>query len=92
MTFGDALLSLRAGRQLTRAGWNAPHRICYMPPTVIPPELVNERTKKFVPAGPLDVCGYFVIYTAAGAWQPGWIASQADMLADDWVICTGGAP
>lgn len=24
------------------------------------------------------------MYTAAGEMQPGWLASQSDMLADDW--------
>lgn len=22
---------------------------------------------------------------AQGVWQPGWLASQADMLAEDWI-------
>lgn len=25
------------------------------------------------------------MYTAAKQWQPGWLASQADMLAEDWM-------
>lgn len=27
---------------------------------------------------------YIVMFTAAEKLQPGWLASQADMLADDW--------
>ncbi len=27
-----------------------------------------------------------VMYTADKKHQPGWLASQADLLADDWVI------
>lgn len=27
---------------------------------------------------------YIVMYTAQGTYQAGWLASQADMLADDW--------
>ena len=27
----------------------------------------------------------FVMLTAEGAHQPGWLASQADMLAEDWI-------
>jgi len=26
------------------------------------------------------------LYTAQGTHQPGWVASQPDMLADDWSI------
>lgn len=27
---------------------------------------------------------HFIMYTADGKFQPGWLASQADLLADDW--------
>jgi hypothetical protein len=27
----------------------------------------------------------FVMFTASKQFQPGWLASQADMLAEDWV-------
>lgn len=29
---------------------------------------------------------YIVMYTAQGTHQPGWLASQADMLAEDWIL------
>jgi hypothetical protein len=29
---------------------------------------------------------YLAMHTAQGVTQPGWLASQADMLAEDWVI------
>lgn len=29
---------------------------------------------------------FIVMYTAQGKHQPGWLASQADMLADDWEV------
>lgn len=28
----------------------------------------------------------FVMHTALGQEQPGWLASQADMLAVDWMV------
>lgn len=33
-----------------------------------------------------DYMPTFVMFTAQGMHQPGWLASQADMLADDWTI------
>lgn len=36
-----------------------------------------------------DTHGYepcIVMFTAQGKHQPGWLASQPDMLADDWEI------
>ena len=44
--------------------------------------------KQHVPTGDLRVGAYIVMWTAQGVWQPGWLASQADMLADDWVVVT----
>jgi len=32
----------------------------------------------------LEPC--FMMYTAQGKYQPGWLASQADLLANDWIL------
>jgi hypothetical protein len=32
---------------------------------------------------------YLALFDSAGEWQPGWNASQADMLADDWTVVEG---
>lgn len=29
---------------------------------------------------------YIVMYTAQGTYQPGWLASQPDMLSEDWEV------
>ena len=87
MTFGAAVEALKAGARVCRAGWNGKGMwLCYMPPVVIPEGIVNGRTKTFVPVGDLRVGGYFVMWTADGTWQPGWLASQTDMLATDWQV------
>jgi hypothetical protein len=33
-----------------------------------------------------DPC--IVMFTAQGTYQPGWLASQADILSEDWEIVT----
>lgn len=87
MRFGDAIEALKGGARVTRDGWNGRGMwLCYMLPTVIPAELVNARTRAFVPSGDLVVGGYIVMWTADGVWQPGWLASQSDMIADDWTV------
>lgn len=87
MNFGRAIELLKDGKRVRRAGWNGKGMwLAYMPPVVVPEAQVNERTKRFVPRGDLTVGGYIVMWTAHGVWQPGWIASQADMLGDDWEI------
>lgn len=90
MYFGDAIEAAKGGARIARRGWNGKGMwVCYMPPVTIAEGLVNGRTKQFVPTGDLRVGGYFVMWTADGTWQPGWLASQADMLADDWSVVEG---
>lgn len=86
MSFGEALKCLKAGSRVARRGWNGRGmRHTHMPAVTIPEALVNGRTKRFVPAGDLRCQAYFVMWTADGLWQPGWLASQADMCAEDWI-------
>lgn len=87
MNFGQAIESLKAGKKVSRGGWNGKGMwLVLMPGATISPEMVNERTRTHVPdpAAPLRLGAYVVMWTADGTWQPGWLASQADMLAEDW--------
>ncbi len=87
MTFGWAIEQLKAGHRVARSGWNGKGMwLCLMPAVTIPEGMVNGRTKKFVPSGDLPCQPYIVMWTAAQQWQPGWLASQADMLAEDWYM------
>jgi len=87
LSFGDALVALKDGHRITRPGWNGRGMwLCYMESVTIAAGLVNERTRRFVPEGDLNVGGYIVMFTAQGVWQPGWLASQADLLAEDWIV------
>ena len=48
---------------------------------------VNDRTAKHIGVDtPLDSQPYIAMWTASQQWQPGWLCSQADMLAEDWEI------
>jgi len=95
MTFGLALEAMHKGHKVARTGWNGKGMfIVLMPPLYLPPfntsdtaRKVNDRTAKWIGEDkPLDCQPYFAMYTATKQWQPGWLASQADMLAEDWVI------
>ena len=83
--FGWALRVLKAGGRVAREGWNGKGMwLCFMPGMTIAEGMVNSRTRRFLPSGALPVGGYIVMWTAQGTWQPGWLASQNDMLAEDW--------
>ena len=85
LDFGEALKLLKQGKKVDRAGWNGRNAwLVYMPPFRV--EEPNERTKAHGITEAFDCGGYIVMWTAQGVWQPGWLASQADMLAEDWML------
>lgn len=85
---GWAVRNLKAGEKVRRSGWNGKGMfLAFMPAFTIPAGMVNGRTAKFVPLGQDVECGgYIAMWTAQGVWQPGWLASQADLLAEDWEL------
>lgn len=86
--FGDAIEALKNGFKVARKGWNGKNMwICLMPSLYLKADKVNGRTKKHIGENTdLDCQPYIVMWTAQGKWQPGWLASQTDMLAEDWYI------
>ena len=96
MSFGHAIEMAKAGHKIARQGWNGKNMfVVLMEPLYLPPynttdtmRKVNDRTAKWIGKDkPLDCQPYFAMYTANEQWQPGWLASQADMLASDWCVC-----
>jgi hypothetical protein len=84
MDFGQAIVALKSGHRAARDG---------LPPysTQGTERKVNDRTAKWIGEdAPLNCRPYLALFNSAGGWQPGWNASQADMLADDdWTVVEG---
>ena len=83
MSFGLALEAMKKGKRVARAGWNGKGMYVFLA------DEVNFSTmadmSEFVDE---EVCvsDTLVLRTAQKTLQPGWLASQSDMLADDWYI------
>lgn len=75
MNFGEAIQAMKVGKMVRRAGWNGKGMHLYLENGFSMP-IRGGVYRVYEPA----IC----IYTAQGKHQPGWLASQADMLADDW--------
>jgi len=95
LTFGLAIEAMKKGMKVARKGWNGKNMfVVYMSPLYLPAfntqgtyRKVNDRTAKWIGENtPLDSQGYFAMFTADKKWQPGWLASQTDMLSEDWTI------
>lgn len=95
MNIHEAIEWMRENRKVQRVGWNGKGMfIVLMPALQLPPfnsqapgAKVNDRTAKHIGADtPLDSLPYIAMWTADQKWQPGWVCSQADLLANDWQV------
>ena len=87
MTFGDALSRLKLGQKLAREGWNGKGMFVYLVPAASYPASRNENgTMVGVFVGDLvPYRAYIAMKTAQDDVVP-WVASQTDLLADDWMV------
>jgi hypothetical protein len=86
MSFGHALVVMKAGGRVSREGWNGKAMwLVYVEGSFVPNLNPNSPYAK---AGLENVTinPHIDMMTATGEMQPGWLASQTDMLADDWGI------
>ena len=85
MKFGEALDLLHLGNKVAREGWNGKGMwLIYVPSSEVE---IKEGTpySKAGLSGTVKINGHIDMKTATGEMQPGWLASQTDMLAEDWV-------
>lgn len=88
---GDAVRAMRHGTKMQRAGWNGKGMyVVYQRgyPDGIP---INQNTASAVGLPEGTVCRflpYLMVRTADGYFVP-WVASQTDILADDWEVYSG---
>ena len=90
MNFGDALTALKSGSLVARSGWNGKNMyLTYQAgyPDGIP---INANTARATGLPEGTVCRflpYIMMRTADGSFVP-WLASQTDVLAEDWSTVT----
>jgi len=96
MKFGEAITLLNAGHPVTRHGWNGKGMFLiraggYMVEAdeVKPNGPINAEFLKRHGLTHLEILPHIDMWTVNSegrqAYLPGWLASQSDMLADDWM-------
>ena len=82
-SFGEAIKYIKRGMRVKRKGWNGKnqyvelgHDFSYTAPGDIPVRPVQH----------LDIGSQALVFVGTRGRQVGWLASQSDMLADDWKI------
>ena len=83
MTFGDALDALKQGKRVARKGWNGKDMYVFL---AFEADFITDADISAFDHMDVEVCDMLVMKTAQNTFQPGWLASQADMLAEDWYI------
>ena len=85
MTFGLAIEALKNGYKVARSGWNCKGMWLILQTSS---EVTLREGTCYHKAGlkHVKVDPHIDMFTAAGTMQPGWLASQADILSDDWQI------
>jgi hypothetical protein len=94
MNFGDALAALKDGAKVARAGWNGKGMwIALTPGSAFEARYAKcghaaaKRADEMDdPDGDIELLPHIDMRAADGCMVVGWLASQTDMLADDWQI------
>ena len=80
MRFSEALEHVYDGKRIHRAGWNGKNMYVFL----------GRCSPNAIQGAPLTVsapdCEFLCMFNAKRHIVVGWLASQEDMLADDWAI------
>ncbi len=90
-SFSEALQALKDGYRVQRSGWNGKNMWIALGSgnAELPADKFwNPHSKAHAESngGSATVDSYFIMKTAQDTIQMGWVPSQADMLAEDWVV------
>ena len=78
MDFGEAIKALKEGKKVARKGWNGKRMYLYLADGKLLTDAIGDDSFPFVDS--------VVMKTADDKYCIGWLASQTDMLAEDWEI------
>ena len=87
MNFGEALNLLKQGYKLQRKGWNGKGMFIYLVNgSVVPSNSLRGAAKACGKnQDVVTINSHIDMRAADGSIVVGWLASQTDMLAEDWV-------
>ena len=82
MNFGKAINLLKEGKKLRRKGWNGKNQYIELATNIsyknVDGEIININHK--------TMGNKAIAFIGTSGVQIGWLASQSDMLSDDWEL------
>ena len=85
MNFGLAIEAAKKGAKITRRGWNGKGMFLYYVPEGRYPARTDAAKSIATADGKVAYGAYIAMKTAQGNVVP-WLASQTDILSDDWEV------
>ena len=82
MNFGLALEELKKGNKVKRSGWNGKDQYIELAERV---SYINSKGE-LINEGHLNIGNKVIAFIGTSGVQLGWLASQADRLAEDWQV------
>lgn len=93
MNFGQAIEALKMGKKVARKGWNGKGMFLWLKPAAtIKAEWCKDPMLRAITeknGGEILALGTICMFTAQKEILSGWLASQTDMLSEDWEEVTG---
>jgi len=90
MNFGEAIEAMKNGKRVTRKGWNGKNMYLWLlPAATVKAEWCKEPHLKTLAeenGGEVECLGSIRMKTADNKVLTGWLASQTDMLSEDWEL------
>lgn len=82
MSFGAAIEAAKNGKKIARKGWNGKNQYVELATCISYKNAAGE----VVNVDHCNIGNKALAFVGTSGVQMGWLASQADMLADDWCI------
>lgn len=83
--FAAAMCNLKAGKKVAREGWNGKGMFIFLTEGREVPNN-KERSFAYFEGDTVTLGSHIDMKAADGTYVSGWLASQTDLLAEDWVI------
>ena len=83
VNFGLAIEAAKQGARIARHGWNGKGMYVFLTEVI---EFHTDADLSEFEDQEVPCADLLAMRTARGDIQPGWLASQVDILADDWYI------
>lgn len=86
MKFSTIHQRIMAGAAVRREGWNGKNQFVFLIKENVMNVPVPGAAKMGIKKG-AKIKPVLALHNAQGEIQPGWVPSQGDLTAEDWVVC-----